>query len=533
MNIMARSAILILIALLSLSFLWKRDRAEPAAANDGGSEAVVDETAPPTFASGVASLVYGNCTPCHHDGGSGPFPLVDYAQIKRRAKQIAIVTETRFMPPWKPAPDFGDFHDVRRLEEDEIAMLTAWAEAGAPLGDEASVPPTPTFEHEWLLGEPDEVLSMTETYVVPAEGKDDYRSFVIPSGWTEERYVRAFDFRPDNPPPVHHIITLVDDGGWARRFDQESPDIVGLEGMVAEGELFGTEIHGWGPGGTPRFLPEGSAWKLPANTDFVLDTHFQTTGREEPVQISIGVYYADEVPEAPMANLSLSATLLCIPPEKDDYMVDYSFELPTDVEVVSIQPHAHYLGTDIRVVAKTPEGKTVPLIHIPDWDFSWQDNYRYVEPFALPAKTRIEMSFRFDNTSTNDRNPFSPPRRIISGPRWSDEMALLWVQVAVKPENKALLTKTVVDYNDHVLEVSAPFIALFNGVIHGFDADKNLMLDAEEDALATAYMNALPDHPHAAVFDADQNGVIEGEEREFLEAAIAMWNGERPLANPH
>ena len=480
----------------------------------------------PTFAADVAPLVHRSCTPCHHEGGSGPFPLASYEDVRRRAKQIALVTRTRFMPPWKPEPGFGQFLDERILSDEEIDLFARWAAADAPLGDAELVPPPPVFEERWLLGKPDLVLSMGEHYPVPAEGKDHYRSFVVPSHETEERWVRAFDFEPDNRRPVHHIITLFDTSGSARARDAATEGL-GFEGMIALNELFGTEINGWGPGATPRMLPEGSAWRLPAGVDFVLDTHFQTTGKVEPVEISIGVYFTDERPSAPMTNLSLSAPILCIPPGKSDYTVDFRFELPVPVTAISIQPHAHYVGKSTQVVARLPDGSRMPLIRIPDWDFNWQDSYRFTEPIPLPASTVLEMHYVYDNSAANERNPFSPPHRILSGERSTDEMGLLYLQVAVRDEHAARLQEALLSHQHRVNELSWDLEKVFRGIIHGFDSDGDAMLDATEDARATEYVNALPGHPHAKVFDRDEDGELDEQERVFFESAIRLWNGGR------
>lgn len=483
------------------------------------------EDAPaPTFSGGVAALVHRACTPCHHEGGAGPFPLESYEQVRRRARQIAVVTGTRFMPPWKPDPGFRRFLDERVLSDEEIDLLARWAREGAPLGDASAVPAAPEIRDTWVLGEPDLVLRMPEAYPVPAEGKDDYRSFVVPTGFESARHVRAFDFEPDNRPSVHHIITLLDTSGAARARDEATPG-VGYEGMIALGELFGAELNAWVPGTTPLELPPGSAWTLPPGTDLVLDTHMQTRGKVEPVKVAIGVYFAERPPEDAVVNVSMSSDTLCIPPGDDSYVADFSFRLPVAVTALAVQPHAHYVGKDLRAEALLPDGALVPLIRIPDWDFSWQDSYRFVEPIDLPADTLVRMRFVYDNSAGNERNPFQPPRRILSGPRSEDEMGLVWLTVRVPGRDAAALTAAVRRNQDAIDERDGELQQVINGIVYGFDTDRSGALDAEEDARATAYVNDLPDHPHGRVFDRDHDGRLDERERAFLERVIACWNG--------
>jgi hypothetical protein len=83
--------------------------------------------------------------------------------------------------------------------------------------------------------------------------------------------------------------------------------------------------------------------------------------------------------------------------------------LPVDVEVQAVQPHAHYRARQISGTATLPDGTTKPLIQIEDWDFRWQQVYRYVKPFWLPRGTTLSMRYTFDNSSANPRNPQQPP----------------------------------------------------------------------------------------------------------------------------
>src|SRR5260370_34382188 len=60
-----------------------------------------------TFNRDVAPILFHYCAACHHPGESGPFPLLTYKDAKSHARQIAAVTQSKFMPPWLPEP--GEF----------------------------------------------------------------------------------------------------------------------------------------------------------------------------------------------------------------------------------------------------------------------------------------------------------------------------------------------------------------------------------------------------------------------------------------
>jgi mono/diheme cytochrome c family protein len=103
--------------------------------------ALADDTTPgtavPTFNGDIAPILYQNCSNCHRPGEVAPFALLTYQDAAKRAKQIAQITQARVMPPWKATPGYGDFLDVRRLTEQQIATIKNWAEHDSPEGDVA------------------------------------------------------------------------------------------------------------------------------------------------------------------------------------------------------------------------------------------------------------------------------------------------------------------------------------------------------------------------------------------------------------
>jgi hypothetical protein len=118
-----------------------------------------------------------------------------------------------------------------------------------------------------------------------------------------------------------------------------------------------------------------------------------------------------------------------------------SAPLPANVEAIGIAPHMHYIGKEMKVVAVTPDGKTVPLIWIKDWDFNWQGSYQFSKPVKLAKGTVIKLDAFYDNSAKNTSNPNKPPRRVRWGEQTTDEMCLLGVQVVT--ENPADMIKIV------------------------------------------------------------------------------------------
>jgi tetratricopeptide (TPR) repeat protein len=126
---------------------------------------------------------------------------------------------------------------------------------------------------------------------------------------------------------------------------------------------------------------------------------------------------------------------LDIPAGARGQVVSDDLRLPVDVKVLSVLPHAHYLCRDMKAYATLPDGTRRWLIWIKRWNFDWQGVFRFEEPVALPKGTIVSMRYTYDNTAENPRNPNTPPKRVIGGPKSTDEMADLWLEVL--PDRRA------------------------------------------------------------------------------------------------
>jgi len=396
----------------------------------------------PTYSKDVAPLVADRCGVCHHPGGSAPFSLLTYADVKQRATQIASVTRSRIMPPWKADPSNGPFLGQHPLSDSEIAMLSRWVEQGAPEGDAAQLPPPRVYTEGWQLGKPDVIVTLPKAFTLPAEGTDVFRIFALPIPIAQARFVRGLEFRPGNPKVVHHANIRVDPTSESRRLDDQDPQ-PGYDGLLARTAVYPDgHFLGWTPGQVAPLLPPDLAWRLDRRTDLVVELHMQPSGKPEQVAPSIGFYFGDDVssdaahggPSRTPSMLRLGRQNIDIAAGDAQYVVTDSYVLPVDVEVQAVQPHAHYRLREARGDATLPDGTTRPLIGIADWDFRWQHVYRFVNPVRLPKGTRLSMRYAYDNSSANPRNPQQPPARARWGQRSSDEMGDLWVQVLTRDD---------------------------------------------------------------------------------------------------
>src|SRR5262249_27397518 len=202
----------------------------------------VESAAAVTFAEHIAPIVFDHCASCHRPGEVGPFSLLTYNEVRKKARIIRQVTEQRSMPPWHPAPGHGEFRNERRLSDAQIATIKRWVESGMAGGDAKKLPKLPAFTEGWQLGKPDLVVTMSKAYQVPATGRDIYRNFVLPLNLNEDKWVTAIELRPSARKVVHHVLYFLDTSGRARARDGQGGQ------------------PGYGGGGRPLPPPPRGGW---------------------------------------------------------------------------------------------------------------------------------------------------------------------------------------------------------------------------------------------------------------------------------
>jgi Flp pilus assembly protein TadD len=356
--------------------------------------------------------------------------------VARRATAIAAAVQQRRMPPWLPEAGHGDFVNERRLRDDEIATIAAWASHGAPEGEAAKRPAIPHFPSGWQLGTPDLVLSSAEPYTLQPGRDDTFRTFVLPVPDGAARYVRGIEFRADNPQVLHHANVGLDPRRTGRRLDRADAE----PGFAAMPESEVQDVFGWSPGKVPVMEPADTAWTLDEGSDLVAQLHMVPAATAQSVRPQVGLFFSKTPPTRVPIVVKLESKAIDIPAGEANYVVEDSYTLPVDVEAVSVYPHAHYLATRMEGSATLPDGRVTPLLSIPRWNIRWQDQYRYRMPLALPRGTTLRMRFVYDNSAANPNNRFKPPRRVLWGPLSTDEMGALWLEVVPsRTEDAAVL----------------------------------------------------------------------------------------------
>ncbi len=268
------------------------------------------------------------------------------------------------------------------------------------------------------------------------KGWDVYRCYVLPTNFTEDRYVSTIDVQPGNRAVVHHVIAYLDTSGRARALAAKSSDgSPGYSNFGGIGFLPAGMLGGWAPGALPHRLPADTGILLPKGADVVLEVHYHRDGKPETDQTKVALYFNNGVVDRPLHLFPLVDLGLHIPPGEKNYEAKASVPVFFDSTLLTIFPHMHLLGRQMTVTATLPDGTKKPLIDVPDWDFNWQGFYAYKQPVHLPAGSRIDLVARYDNSADNPRNPSNPPKVVTWGEQTTDEMCLAFLGFTVDAEH--------------------------------------------------------------------------------------------------
>ena len=386
-----------------------------------------------TYSEHISRLMQKHCQECHRPGGAGPFSLLTYADAVSWADDLKTFTANRTMPPWSPKSGHDLIENARVMTDSEIRQIAAWVDAGTPEGDPKRLPEPLVFRDGWKLGTPDIVLTPTESFTLSADGKDEYRCFVLPTNYDKDLYVKAMEVLPGTRAVVHHVLAFLDTRGQAAKLDEKAPlpgyaTTAGYPGFLPTGGL-----GGWAPGNTPEPLPDGMAKLLPKGADVVIQVHYHKTGKIEHDQTQIGLYLAKE----PVNRLAHGMAIvpygarprqMTIPAGEKNYEVQGGLVLQKDLLVLTVTPHMHLLGKDMKVTAKLPDGTETTIIDTL-WNFNWQESYQFKKPIALPKGTELKVVAHYDNTEGNPHNPNHPPETVRWGEQTNNEMCIAFLEV--------------------------------------------------------------------------------------------------------
>jgi len=249
---------------------------------------------------------------------------------------------------------------------------------------------------------------------------------VVPSGFTEDKWVQFAEARPDDRARVHHMILYVREPGshWLK---DAKPGVFFVAPKAKEDDSTDTSalpsdfLVGYAPGQPPEILEAGQAKLIKAGSDFVLEIHYTTNGTASTDRSKFGLVFAKEPPKQRVLTLSATNGKFKIPPGAPNYRVDSEFETGATVTLASLHPHMHGRGRDFEYRVLYPTGATETLLSVPRYNWHWQLWYNLEKPIVLPKGTKIQCTAHFDNSPNNPDNA-DPTKEVSWGDQSWDEM---------------------------------------------------------------------------------------------------------------
>jgi hypothetical protein len=387
----------------------------------------------PTFYKDVLPVLQANCQTCHRPGEVAPMSLLTYEQARPWAKAIKSAVVSKKMPPWFADPEFGHFANERRLSGHDIELLSAWADADAPAGNEKDAPAPLTFENGWNI-KPDIVVEMPKAFELPARGTIHYKYVLVKTNFKDDMWISAAEMRPGDPAVLHHGKVWVRPPGskWMERavpgeaYEAETQrDVLGRNAIEEGNDILGK----FNPGlGAQRFDIDGAAKFVPKGSDLVFELHYTTKGTPATDVSKLGLVLAAGPPRTRyFFNSGPAALNLAIPPGDGNAEVVSEITFGESARLVYAQPHMHLRGKDFELRVVTPDKQTKTVLK-GAWDFEWQMGYQYAEPVALPKGSKLQFITHFDNSPANRFNP-DPKAQVLWGPQNWDEMSNCFIGV--------------------------------------------------------------------------------------------------------
>jgi len=389
-----------------------------------------------TYYKDVIPVLQNRCQECHRPGEVAPMSFMSYNEVRPWAKAIKAAVLTKKMPPWFADPHVGSFSNNRSLSQVEIDTLVSWADGGAREGNPKEAPKPREFYTGWEIGKPDQVLQMPVAVDIPATGVVDYTYVVIPTGFTEDKWIQAAEARPDARSAMHHIIAFIRPPGstWLKEAEPGVPFIPGktvnAKQRGAPDQMPGELLVGYAPGLPPTECKPGEAKLLKAGSDIVLQLHYTPNGKAVSDRSKVGLIFAKESPQRRVVTMNALNVFLKIPAGDPNYEVHAQAMIPQDAMLVSMMPHMHLRGKDFLYRAVYPTGETQTLLSVPHFDFNWQLGYLLEKELVLPKGTKIECTAHYDNSANNPANP-DPSVEVHWGDQTWEEMMIGFFDVSI------------------------------------------------------------------------------------------------------
>lgn len=395
-----------------------------------------------TWHNSVRAITQQHCAGCHSPGATAPLALDTYEAARTWSASMLAAVEQGRMPPWLPADDCTPIAYARTMPEADIAALRAWVGAGTPEGDPVDFVERPVNRVPLPSTAPLE-LRPAEAYTANPRLPDDYRCLVLDHTFEGDTWLTATDIEPDARAVVHHVLLYkveadAVDALLAADAAEPGPGYTCFGGPGVGSQ---TTLAGWVPGAQPMVYPARSGIHIEDGARIVMQIHYNTLGvpAGDPIPADrttarLWTLPAGEVPNQAVLIVPVADSGILIEAGDPSSVHDTTLQLPVGGKLIGTAPHMHTLGSAIRVDLERGTDPDRCLVNIPEWDFNWQQFYRYTDEATVPLLPGdvIRLTCTYDNSPENQpvvNGEQIDPRDVRWGEGTLDEMCLNYLIV--------------------------------------------------------------------------------------------------------
>jgi hypothetical protein len=412
------------------------------------------------WSDNIACIMYSHCANCHNPNGIGQGDFTNYTNVFNYRAAIKSAVDNQRMPPYPPNTNYQHYTQERKLSQAEINAIKTWVDNNAPSGNLANAPAAPIFATNYTMLSPDAVYTMP-TYTINTMGGDVYRCFPLPSGLTADKFISEIEVIPGNRTRVHHVLVFQDTLNTCYTLDAADPGPGYTSGGT--GTNSASLITGWTPGQERYVYPTNFGARLPNASNVIIQIHYPQGILNEKDSTKVLIKFASSAVRntvtEPILNHgpnSLQNGPLYIPANTTKTFVEkYSVPAIFNATILSVFPHMHKIGRNIKVFAVKPSNDTVPIIDIPKWDFNWQGNYNFQKPLLIPGGSKLWAIADYDNTANNPFNPSNPPQNVSAGEATTDEMMLVYFAYSLSLSGDENIIVDTASHASHYLNCNA------------------------------------------------------------------------------
>lgn len=388
------------------------------------------ETRKELFYEDVAPIISKKCSVCHNPSGSSLIDYVTYEDVAKRKNMFKYVIENDLMPPWGIDPMTGPWKNDRSLTLKEKAMLLKWIKDGCPkkmkdfkllwVKKIRKIKPTNSY-----------TIYLPEKVKIPVEGLNEYKYFIIPTSFKEDKWIKNVEFFV-KPKVIHHM--------WLFIMDHSFPYYENISHINIRNYV----IKGFATAGDPEKekILKGKnnnkdiGYKLPKNHKIVLEIHYESVGhRVVDDYTHVTIIFHEKKPKHKIITHTIQKVKnINIPPNESNYQVKMSYKIKKTKLFQSIGPHMHLRGKASSVYVINSKGIKQKIFGIDPFLFNFQSSYKLKKPIKIERGSILECINWFDNSTSNPVNP-DPGKYVHRGRFLEDEMSECYIEFLVPSDS--------------------------------------------------------------------------------------------------